>query len=83
MSEEKQENTPEQTMAHRIESVGWALFLIMIGCLWLVPASSVPEGTWLIGAGVIMVGVNLVKRGNNLPMNPWKSWRKIHPFINK
>jgi hypothetical protein len=71
MSEEKQEKTPERTLAHRIESVGWALFLIMIGCLWLVPGSSVPEGTWLIGAGVIMIGVNVVKRGNGLPMNPF------------
>lgn len=74
MSEEakaKEQATPEQSLSHRIESIGWALFLIMIGCLWLVPAATVPEGTWLIGTGVIMIGVNLVKRGYGLPMNPF------------
>lgn len=27
----------------------------MIGCLWLFPEENVPEGTWLIGAGVIIL----------------------------
>ena len=44
---------------HRLETVSWGLFLIMLGgfaLLW-----SVPEGTWLIGAGVIMLGLNAVR----------------------
>jgi hypothetical protein len=42
----------------RLESIGWGLCLIMIGGIWLVPDARVPEGTWLIGAGLIMLGLN-------------------------
>lgn len=43
----------------RLETICWGLFLIMIGGFALV--KSVPEGTWLIGAGVIMLGLNAVR----------------------
>jgi len=45
----------------RLDSIGWALFLIMIGCLWLLPDESVPEGTWLIGMGIIILGLIAVR----------------------
>ena len=41
----------------RLDSIGWGLFLIMIGGLWLAPEGVVPEGTWLIGTGVIILGL--------------------------
>ena len=44
---------------HRLETVSWGLFLIMLGGFALIP--SVPEETWLIGAGVIMLGLNAVR----------------------
>jgi hypothetical protein len=53
----------------RLEDIGWALFLIMIGALWLMPAGQVPEGTWLIGAGLIMVGINAVRYSNGIRMS--------------
>ena len=43
----------------RLETIGWGLFLIMLGGFALVP--SVPSGTWLIGAGLIMLGLNVVR----------------------
>jgi hypothetical protein len=43
----------------RLETVGWGLFLIMLGGFALV--KGVPEGTWLIGAGLIMLGLNAVR----------------------
>jgi cytosine/uracil/thiamine/allantoin permease len=43
----------------RLESISWGLFLIMLGGFALLP--SVKEGTWLIGAGVIMLGLNAVR----------------------
>jgi len=46
----------------RLEAIGWALFLIMIGCLLLVPEKHVPDTAWLVGVGVIMLGVNGVRR---------------------
>jgi len=45
----------------RLESVGWALFLIMIGGMWMFPEERVPEGTWMIGAGVILLALNGVR----------------------
>ena len=45
----------------RLEAIAWGLFLIMIGCLWLLPDETVPEGTWLIGVGLIMIGLNGVR----------------------
>jgi hypothetical protein len=44
---------------HRLETVSWGLFLIMLGGFALL--RSFPEGTWLIGAGVIMLGLNAVR----------------------
>lgn len=48
----------------RLEGVGWALFLIMIGGIGLLRA--VPQGTWLLGTGVIMLGLNIARCVNGL-----------------
>ena len=53
--------TREQAISKRINAIGWALFFIMIGCLWMIPEESVPESTWLIGAGIIMLGTNFFR----------------------
>lgn len=45
----------------RLESISWGLFLIMIGGIWLVPDAWVPDGTWLIGVGLIMLGLNAAR----------------------
>jgi len=37
------------------------LFLVMLGAIWLFPDSVVPEGTFLFGVGIILLGLNLVK----------------------
>jgi hypothetical protein len=50
----------------RMERVAWALFLIMIGGLGLVPDSSVPNGLWLVGAGLIMLGLNSARYLNGI-----------------
>lgn len=53
----------------RLDAIGWALFLIMIGCLLLIPEEQVPDGTWLIGAGIIIIGLQLIRRSNNLKIS--------------
>ena len=62
MTEQKEQlqtkqNAQKKALDKRLDALGWGLFLIMIGCLWLIPEESVPEGTWLIGAGVIILGL--------------------------
>jgi hypothetical protein len=53
----------------RLDSIGWALFLIMIGGLWLAPEGTVPEGTWLIGTGVIILGLMAVRYLNGIKVS--------------
>jgi hypothetical protein len=49
----------KRDLNRRLETVGWGLFLIMLGGFALL--KEVPEGTWLIGAGLIMLGLNAVR----------------------
>lgn len=60
------QDAEKHKLNQRLESIGWALFLIMIGGLGLVPGEQVPEGTWLIGVGLIMLGLNLARFLNNI-----------------
>lgn len=52
------DDTQKTALNKRLEDIAWGLFLIMIGCIWLVPDEQIPPGTWLIGAGLIMLGLN-------------------------
>jgi drug/metabolite transporter (DMT)-like permease len=45
----------------RLETIGWGLFLVMLGGFALVPYSVVPKGLWSIGVGVIMLGLNITR----------------------
>ncbi|MBU0578032.1 hypothetical protein KJ742_04580 [Patescibacteria group bacterium] len=45
----------------RFESIAWGLFLVMIGVLWLYPEGRFPEDTWLLGTGIILLGLNAVR----------------------
>ena len=57
------------TLGQQLERIGWALFLIMIGGLTLLPSGWMPEGTWLVGTGLIMVGMNVVRHLKGLRIN--------------
>jgi hypothetical protein len=48
-------DTQKSALDKRLDALGWGLFLIMIGCLWLIPDESVPAGIWLIGTGLIIL----------------------------
>lgn len=45
--------------AKRLDQIGWGIFLLMIGVIWLVPG--VPQGTWLIGTGVLLLALNAIR----------------------
>ena len=56
----------KRALDHQFERISWALFLIMLGGLGLVPG--VPSGTWLIGTGLIMLGLNVARYQNGIPV---------------
>lgn len=63
------EETRKHELNKQIERVSWGLFLILLGGLWLIPTRYVPEDAWLLGAGVILIGMNLVRNRNGIPMS--------------
>jgi hypothetical protein len=50
----------------RVESVGWGVLLITIGTIWLLPERQVPQGSWLIAAGLILLGFNAIRYFNGI-----------------
>ena len=48
-----------QIRLRRLDEIGWGIFLIMIGTIALVP--SVPQGTWLIGTGILLLLLNAIR----------------------
>lgn len=63
------ELTSKQTLNKRFENISWGAFLMLIGGLWLVPDRWIPQGTWLIGAGLIMLALNLARYRNDIRMS--------------
>jgi hypothetical protein len=61
-------DSEQNKLNQRLESIGWALFLIMLGGIGLVPDALVPEGSWLVGVGLIMLGLNLARYLYQIPM---------------
>ena len=53
----------------RLEDIGWGLFLVVLGSLWLVPESVMPRVAWVIAAGLIMIGVNAVRYMKGIAIN--------------
>jgi len=45
----------------RLETIGWGLFLIMLGGFSFVPHEMIAKGVWSIGIGVIMLGLNITR----------------------
>jgi len=63
------QDAQKNALNKRLEAIGWALFLIMIGGIWLVPDEQIPQGVWLIGAGLIMLGLNGFRYLNGIKMS--------------
>jgi hypothetical protein len=53
----------------RLETIGWGLFLIMLGGFALVPQALIPKGLWSIGVGVIMLGLNVTRYFMDIKMS--------------
>jgi hypothetical protein len=59
MITQKADFTEADETAKHLDQVGWGIFLIMIGTIWLVPG--VPQGTWLIGTGLLLLVLNAIR----------------------
>jgi len=59
----------KKALNKRLENIGWALFLIMIGGLAIVPDELVPEGAWLFGVGLSMIGLNVARSWKGLKVS--------------
>ncbi|NQT65126.1 MAG: hypothetical protein HQ554_02995 [FCB group bacterium] len=51
----------EKRELEKYEKIGWGLFLVMLGAICLFPDSIVPEGTFMFGVGIILLGINFIK----------------------
>lgn len=61
---------PEKaSLNKKLESIGWGLFLIMLGGFALVPSNTIPKGVWSIGVGVIMLGLNFARYSYHIKMS--------------
>jgi hypothetical protein len=61
------QQTTRPALDRRLERIGWALFLIMIGGIALI--RNVPQGAWLVGTGLIMLGLNLARYLSGIRMS--------------
>jgi uncharacterized membrane protein len=81
--EEKQVVVNEEKAAlnKRLESMGWGLFLIMLGGFALVPHEIIAKGFWSIGVGVIMLGLNLARYLNKIKMSGFTTFLGVVSLI--
>jgi hypothetical protein len=45
----------------RFESIGWGLFLILLGITWIIPKHLLADGVLYIGIGIIILGYSYFK----------------------
>lgn len=63
------EISEKQALNKRLENISWGSFLILLGGLWLVPDRMIPQGAWLICAGLILLGLNVARQMNGIRMS--------------
>lgn len=63
------QDTRKSELNKRLEDIGWALVLVAIGCLLVVPANQIPPGMGLIAIGLILLGINAVRYLNSIKMS--------------
>ena len=69
---------PEKAaMNKRFESVGWGLFLIMLGGFIFIPETTVKAGFWSIGIGLIFLGLNAARYLNGIRMSGFTTFLGI------
>ena len=58
-----------KSLKEQLDSLGFAVFFIMVGVLWLLPAGRLPEDSWLIGFALIVFIISIIKYFNNIKVD--------------
>ena len=74
-------NPEKAALNKRLETIGWGLFLIMLGGFAFVPHDQVPEGLWSIGVGLIFLGLNAARYANQIRMSGFTTFLGILSVI--
>ncbi len=53
-------------LSRRLDDFAWAVLLIAVGSIWLMPENLIPKGSWLIAVGLIMLGLNAIRCFNGI-----------------
>ena len=53
----------------RLDEIGWAIFFILTGVIWLFPEAQVPPGTWFIAIGLLLLGLNAIRAIAKVPVS--------------
>lgn len=57
----------QKNLESRIDAIGWGAFFVMSGAMLLVP--SLPDGSWVTGVGIILLGSSAVRYALGLPVS--------------
>lgn len=69
---------PEKAAVNkRLESVGWGLFLIMLGGFMFIPDTTVSKGFWSVGIGLIFLGLNAARYLSGIRMSGFTTFLGI------
>jgi hypothetical protein len=63
----------KRNMDDKFETIGWGLLFIWWGLRWWV-LISLPEGSGLVGSGVILLGLNIARSLANIPTRSLTTW---------
>ena len=60
-SERGRAESGKAALDRRLDDIGWGLLFILAGAVWLTPDAMVPWGVWVIGFGLLLLALNLVR----------------------
>ncbi len=65
----------------KLEKQGWGIFLIFIGLMIVAPEKYFPEGSFLLGTGIILLGLNYVRHIKKLRINKFTLFIGLVAFL--
>jgi hypothetical protein len=59
------EGAQKRELSRKLDAIGWGLFFLMLGAIWLAPGDWISEDNWFmaaaIGVGAILIVMNIVR----------------------